>query len=65
MLLLACSSWLALPASYRTQVDEPRYGPTHNELGPPPSITNALQVCLQPILTEVFSPPWLLTLQGL
>lgn len=43
--LLACSSCLAKPASYRTYDHRPRTGIPYNRLGPPPVISqeNALQ----------------------
>jgi hypothetical protein len=44
--------------SYRTQVHQLRHDPTHNRLGPPPSITNlrkCLMACLQPDFIETFS----------
>lgn len=45
--------------SNRTQGHQARGGTTHDELGPPPSITNSenvLQACLQADLIEAFSP---------
>ena len=50
--------WLALHGllsqlSYRTQYHQPSDGPTHDGLGPPPSITN-LENALQSHLMEAF-----------